>query len=69
VIGVGELGLGQPGQSQDARQVMCHFEFEITGLPEVDSYGVQMQHRGTLRYTLADLRAKNWSVRFSLSSH
>jgi hypothetical protein len=61
VIGVGQLSYGRAES-----EVTCRFPFEVKGLPAADFYGIELQRRGTLRYPIADLKARNWEVAFTL---
>jgi hypothetical protein len=47
---------------------MCRFSFAITGLPKVDFYGVEVQRRGRLNYSLSDMKTNGWVVELVLSS-
>jgi hypothetical protein len=46
----------------------CHFEFTVGGIPEVAVYGIRIEERGTMEYSLAEMKQQNWSVRLQLSA-
>ena len=61
VIGVGTFGPGQPGR--DVPNVVCVFEFSIPNLPGVEFYGIEAQRRGTLHYSLEEMKRRDWTIR------
>jgi hypothetical protein len=63
VIGVGALGAGRPGE---IGQEVCHFEFEIDGIPEVPVYRIGLERHGSLRYSLVQMKLQNWSIQLQL---
>jgi hypothetical protein len=69
VIGVGQLGTGHPGTASGAaHDGACDFDFTVGGIPEVAVYGIRIEERGTLEYSLAEMKQRNWSVRLQLSA-
>ena len=62
VIGVGQLSFGRAESD-----VTCPFAFEVKGVPAADFYGIELQNRGTLRFSAVDMKAKNWEVGIILS--
>jgi hypothetical protein len=57
VIGVGQLGTGRPGAASGAaHHRACDFEFTVGGIPEVAVYDIRIEERGTLEYSLAEMR-------------
>jgi hypothetical protein len=44
----------------------CHYSFSVSGLVDAAFYGIEVRHRGVVRYSKADLQAKNWTVTLSL---
>jgi hypothetical protein len=63
VLGRGPLGAGRPGE---AGQGVCHFEFEIDGVPEVAVYRIGLERRGALQYSLVQMKLQNWLVQLQL---
>lgn len=69
IIGVGQLAAGHPGASREARRDdACDFEFAIAGIPEVKVYAIELEGRGTLQYSLAEMKEQNWFVRLQLTA-
>jgi YD repeat-containing protein len=69
VIGVGYLTAGHRRSTHDAPQDgACDFEFAVAGIPEVDVYGIALEGRGALQYSLAEMKQQNWFVRLQLSA-
>src|SRR5262245_2209410 len=69
VIGVGHLGTGRPRLTgEGAPAGTCDFEFVVGGIPEVDIYGIRFERRGTLTYSLAEMKQHGWRVRLELRS-
>ena len=62
VIGVGVLEDGER-----KREVTCRFPFTVKGLPDVGFYGVEVQNRGRLQYSKAEMERRDWVVEFMLS--
>ena len=61
------IGVGALGQGTSSGEVTCRFSFSITGLPEADFCGIEVQRRGRLNYSLADMKKKGWVVELILS--
>jgi hypothetical protein len=69
VIRTGRLGAGRGSASSGAAlEGACEFEFAISEIPELAVYGIRLDQRGTLRYSLAEMKRLNWVVRLQLSS-
>jgi hypothetical protein len=67
VIGRGPLGAGRNGgTSEDESMRACHFAFEVDGVPEVAVYGIGLERRGTLQFTLVQMKLQNWWVQLQL---
>jgi hypothetical protein len=70
VIGIGRLAPGHPAAPSDvAQNGGCDFAFEVAGVPEMDLYSIALEGRGTLQYSLTELRQQNWFVRLQLSAN
>jgi hypothetical protein len=68
IIGVGQLTAGHRGASREAaRDGACDFEFAIAGVPEVNVYAIELEGRGTLQYSLREMREQDWFVRLQLT--
>jgi hypothetical protein len=52
-IATGVLGLGHPVHDAFA----CVFRFTVNGVPKQSVYGIEVSHRGVLRYTQAQVAA------------
>jgi hypothetical protein len=67
VIGVSHLGTGRRRLTgETAPGGTCDFEFVVGGIPEVEVYGVRFERRGTLQYSLAEMKRQSWTVRLEL---
>ena len=70
VIGMGQLSTGRLGVvSGVAQDRTCDFEFTVRGIPEVAVYGIRLEERGTLQYSLSEMKQQNWSVRLQVSAN
>jgi hypothetical protein len=61
ILGLGTLATGAPGDGS-----ACRFAFTPIDVPDRDFYGVEVAHRGVVRYSRADLAAKGWRVSITL---
>jgi hypothetical protein len=61
VIGVGSLA--NPGENSAGD---CQLGFAVHGLPDRAFYGVEVTHRGVVRYSRDQLRAAEWAVSLSI---
>jgi hypothetical protein len=69
ILGVGRLATGHRAPTRDvAEDDACDFEFAIGGIPEMDIYSIELEGRGTLQYSLAEMRQQNWFVRLQLNA-
>ena len=69
VIGVAKLGTGHRARPDEATpDGACDFEFLVGGIPEVDVYGIELARRGTLQYSLAEMKRQDWFVRLRLQA-
>jgi hypothetical protein len=69
VIGVGHLGAGQRvvrSSSAGGGGGACDFEFAVGGIPEVSVYEVRLEERGTLQYSLSEMKLQDWFIRLQL---
>jgi hypothetical protein len=67
VIGVSHLGSGHRRLTGElAPAGTCDFEFVVGGIPEVEVYGVRFERRGTLQYSLTEMKQQSWTVRLEL---
>ena len=67
VIGVSHLGTGHRRLTGDvAAGGTCDFEFVVGGIPEAEAYGIRFERRGTLQYSLAEMKQQRWTVRVEL---
>jgi hypothetical protein len=67
VIGVSHLGSGHRRLTGElAPAGTCDFEFVVGGIPEVEVYGVRFERRGTLEYSLTEMKQQSWTVRLEL---
>lgn len=63
------LALGQLGRDNytgEYPQVACEFPFVIKDIPRADFYEIEVGKRGSLKYSVDDLRKAGWVVEFSL---
>ena len=65
VIGVSHLGTGRR-RLVGAPAGTCDFEFVVGGIPEVEVYGIRFERRGTLQYSLSEMKQQSWTVRLEL---
>ena len=65
VIGLGRLS-SKPGEDTFAGRRTCEYEFTVSGLPDASFYGVEVGHRGVVRFSAADLAQKGWAVEVEL---
>src|SRR5258708_32821080 len=61
-LAVGQLGAGVPSDSAGSRPFRCAFTFTLTDVPEVPFYALEVSHRGASSYSLADIKALNWTA-------
>ena len=67
VIGVSHLGTGRRRPTGDvAAGGACDFEFVVGGIPEAEVYGIRFERRGTLQYSLAEMKQQSWSLHIEL---
>jgi len=67
VIGVSHLATGHRRLTRDVAPVgTCDFEFVVGGIPEVEAYGIRFERRGTLQYSLAEMKQQSWSLHIEL---
>jgi hypothetical protein len=67
IIGVSHLGTGHRRLTRDVARVgTCDFEFVVGGIPEVEAYGIRFERRGTLQYSLAEMKQQSWSLHIEL---
>jgi hypothetical protein len=67
VIGVSHLGTGRRRLTGElAPAGTCDFEFVVGGIPEVEVYGIRFERRGTLQYSLTEMKQQSWTVRLEL---
>ena len=74
VIGLGKLNSGTFSEpSLDVTRVggplwqkSCRFPFTIEHVPEVEFYGIEVSHRGTIRKSLAEMKNDSWKVGLTL---
>ena len=67
VIGVSHLGTGHRRLTRDVAPVgTCDFEFVVGGIPEVEAYGIRFERRGTVQYSLAEMKQQSWSLHIEL---
>jgi hypothetical protein len=55
-----QLGSGSGGSTR------CDFAFDLENVPEVAFYSIEISHRGALSYSLADMKAMDWSLDLTL---
>jgi hypothetical protein len=63
------LAIGQLGSDNYTGQypgVVCEFPFVIKDIPRANFYQIEVGRRGSLKYSIDDLRKAGWVVRFSL---
>lgn len=59
VIALGKLDEGKATVGSDQRATECVFPFKVDGVPASHGfYGVEVSHRGVLRYSEADIQSK-----------
>jgi hypothetical protein len=69
VIGLSHLGTGRPRLTGEGVPAgTCDFEFVVGGVPEVEVYSIRFERRGTLQYSLAEMKQYGWTVRLELRS-
>lgn len=47
----------------------CIFQFTVKNVPASDFYGIEVSHRGQVRYSAADLSDINWAPKLTLSEY
>jgi hypothetical protein len=62
------IGVGAFGDGWRRGPVTCEFEFTVEGVPQSDFYQIEVQRRGVLRYSLAEMQRLDWTVEMRLSS-
>ena len=63
------LAIGQLGSDNYTGQypgVVFEFPFVIKDIPRANFYQIEVGRRGSLKYSIDDLRKAGWVVRFSL---
>lgn len=67
ILALGELGPDRnPGQYSE---VSCVFPFVVKDIPRADFYEIEVGKRGSLKYSIEDLRKAGWVVGFSLGGN
>lgn len=70
VIGVSHLGTGHRRLTGDvAAGGTCDFEFVVGGIPEAEVYGIRFERRGTLQYSLAEMKQQGWAIQLELRTN
>ena len=70
VIGVSHLGTGHRRLTGDvAAGGTWDFEFVVGGIPEVEAYGIRFERRGTLQYSLAEMKQQSWAIQLELRTN
>ena len=70
VIGVSHLGTGHRRLTGDvAAGGACDFEFVVGGIPEAEAYGIRFERRGTLQYSLAEMKQQSWAIQLELRTN
>jgi hypothetical protein len=54
--------------SGEYSNVACAFPFRIENVPISDFYEIEVGRRGSLKYSLDEMRSKKWNLMFSLGS-
>lgn len=62
LLSTGSLGPGVGTGSQ------CLFEYSLLGVPEVPFYTIEVGKRGSLSYSLADMKSAGWTIGLTLGS-
>ena len=70
VIGVSHLGTGHRRLAGDvAADGTCDFEFVVGGIPEAEVSGIRFERRGTLQYSLAEMKQQGWAIQLELRTN
>ena len=70
IIRVSHLGTGRPRPTGDvAAGGTCDFEFVVGGIPEAEGYGIRFERRGTLQYSLAEMKRQSWAIQLELRTN
>ena len=70
VIGVSHLGTGRRRLTgETAPGGTCDFEFVVGGIPEAEVYGIRFERRGTLKYSLAEMKQQGWAIQLELRTN
>jgi len=62
------LATGETGSGRTDSSVTCVFEFEISEIPKVDFYSIEVGRRGQLNYSFQELEEKEWTVGLSIGT-
>ncbi|MEA5421492.1 hypothetical protein VB712_19900 [Spirulina sp. CCNP1310] len=62
------LATGETGSGKKESIVTCIFEFEVSEIPKVDFYSIEVGRRGQLNYSFQELEEKDWTVGLSLGT-
>jgi hypothetical protein len=65
------LGALRRGQRPGGRyqEVTCEFPFAIEGVPNAKFYSIEIERRGSIDYSLSEIRAAGWNVTFIISPY
>ena len=64
------LGTGHRRLTEDvAAGGACDFEFVVGGIPEAEAYGIRFERRGTLQYSLAEMKQQGWAIQLELRTN
>ena len=67
ILALGSLSAGKPsGPQTTGFAAQCGFTFSLADVPEVAFYSLEVSHRGASNYSLADMKAANWTVALTL---
>lgn len=62
------LATGETRSGKKDSIVTCIFEFEVSEIPKVDFYSIEVGRRGQLNYSFQELEEKEWTVGLSLGT-